>query len=542
METYETIEPLPTPTHKVINPTLPMDTMGRTIGEAEDNILSLVSYAACQRLPTILILDGIESVVGTLGDQAGLGDDKSWANVGSLQSHSMARSQSTFFSLLDRLRDLSRVRNTALLVVCTSLSDYSDSVGRFDRTFQLSIPSADERRNLITTQIGIQSSNSSGDVEGLLMDAVEGTVGMSFAEISQCCRNAIQRSSIEIGNTTVAPMPILSRLKEQLQSRIPESLRSGTNDDFVDLTVLSARELLLQHKQESEGNSIRLPVLGEQAEVAWKEMEKLLLVPLCQSEALNRLMFEHHKKNAFGRKIFSGGALLTGPPGCGKTTISYHCARVAASIMPTVKLVDVSCTSLIHKEVGGSERAVHKLFEIAKAAAPCILIMDGLENIAPVRGNDNTTEGTMDRVLSTLLTELDGVDNESPGAESSGGIAIIGITHNPNWIDPALRRPGRIEKEISLTYPNSEAVLAIIRKEISANTTNSRTESSLPSHLEAFLVKQLSGMSGASIVDICDQAKIICARRLLENLVADNGISLSKQDFVEALGSQYREI
>jgi SpoVK/Ycf46/Vps4 family AAA+-type ATPase len=74
--------------------------------------------------------------------------------------------------------------------------------------------------------------------------------------------------------------------------------------------------------------------------------------------------------------------------------------------------------------------------------------MDGIENVAAVRGNDPTTEGTLDRVLSTLLVELDGVEENSE--HSGGSIAVIGITHNACWIDPALKRPGRLDTVVHL--------------------------------------------------------------------------------------------
>ena len=130
----------------------------------------------------------------------------------------------------------------------------------------------------------------------------------------------------------------------------------------------------------------------------------------------------------------------------GKTVLAYHCAAVAAGIIPSIKLIDVTCTSLIQKELRGLGRGIQKLFATARAAAPCILLLDGIENIAPVRGHDNTTEGTMDRVLSTLLTEMDGISNTTDqagyqnGMEANGNsVVIIGVTHNSSsWIDPAL--------------------------------------------------------------------------------------------------------
>jgi SpoVK/Ycf46/Vps4 family AAA+-type ATPase len=526
-------------------PMLPLDIMGRTVGEAEDNIVSLFSYCFLQHRKTILILDNLENLVESKENQSSVSTgDKAFLHRGAPQSHSIARTESTFLSLLDKIHQLHHVRQNRLLVICTVANDVSITMGRFDRVFHLSYPSSKERKLLVTSEIGIKNHDDDRSVKSLLSDVVEITLGMSFAEISHCCREALQNaynSTIPAPeDNAMAPENVLNQLKRSLQSRIPESLRHGVNDDFVDISVITARELVHGTGRGSDGGSPALPLVGHQAVAAWKEMEKLILFPLCRSEALNSLIFGEGKSKAISRKVFLGGVLLTGPPGSGKSALSYHCATVAASILPTVKLIDVSCTSLIHKEVGGSERAVHKLFEIAKSAAPCILVMDGLENVATVRGNDMTTEGTMDRVLSTLLTELDGVDNDNLSYESGGGIVIIGITHDPKWIDPALRRPGRIEKEISLTYPDKKAATAIIHKELSREigVFSNSTDYRVSDDLIDFLATNVEGMSGAAIISVCDQAKIICARRHLERPGHD--IAISRQDFIEALGFEYK--
>jgi ATPases of the AAA+ class len=166
---------------------------------------------------------------------------------------------------------------------------------------------------------------------------------------------------------------------------------------------------------------------------------------------------------------------------------------------------------LIHKELGGSERCVHKLFEAVRAAAPCILVLDGIENIAPVRGHDNTSEGTMDRLLSTLLVEMDGV---SRVGQSNGGdgIAVIGITHNPiSWIDPALLRPGRLEKCI-----HTEKPCIITRKKIFSETVKDLTidftgtglfDPKDKDQLADAVAMMTHDKSAADIVALCNNAK-----------------------------------
>ena len=247
--------------------------------------------------------------------------------------------------------------------------------------------------------------------------------------------------------------------------------------------------------------------------------------------------------------------LLTGEPGNGKTAIAYHCAAVAAGIDPSIRLLDVPCTSLINKEVGGSERSLQRLFRAARAAAPCILILDGVENIAPVRGNDNTTEGTMDRLLSTLLTEMDGIgsDDGSTSNERSENVAVIGVTHNPpTWIDPALRRPGRLEKCLFMGSPDSVARRNIILKDLEGVSIDfSRAtffEPKNKDNLAEFIAMVTHGKSAAEVISICREARVFALREQLDNIeFMDPGLhplmtkdkialSLTHRHFLKAAG------
>mmetsp|Transcript_3959 Transcript_3959/g.10782 ORF Transcript_3959/g.10782 Transcript_3959/m.10782 type:complete len:150 (-) Transcript_3959:1202-1651(-) len=138
--------------------------------------------------------------------------------------------------------------------------------------------------------------------------------------------------------------------------------------------------------------------------------------------------------------------------------------------------------------------AVKRLFKSVREAAPCILLLDGIENIGAVRGNDSTTEGSLDRVLSTLLVEMDGI--ESSGGHSEGGFAVIGVTHNESWIDAALKRPGRLSKSVALGFPDEEARVKIANLYLSATS---------PSDAALRIAQQTAGSIGASVVAACKQ-------------------------------------
>ena len=134
------------------------------------------------------------------------------------------------------------------------------------------------------------------------------------------------------------------------------------------------------------------------------------------------------------------GALLYGPPGCGKTMVAL--AAVAAA---GLRCVSVKGPELLNKYIGQSEAGVRDVFRRAAAAAPCALFFDEFDAIAPRRGHDST--GVTDRVVNQFLTELDGV-------EGLAGVTVLAATSRPDLIDPALLRPGRLDRLLLCPFPN----------------------------------------------------------------------------------------
>ena len=144
------------------------------------------------------------------------------------------------------------------------------------------------------------------------------------------------------------------------------------------------------------------------------------------------------------------GLLLYGPPGCGKT---YLVKAIAGSGQANV--LSVKGAELLSKWVGESEKAVRELFRRAREAAPTLVFLDEVDALAPTRGQ-STDGGTTDRVVAALLTELDGV-------ESLHDVVVIGATNRPDLIDPALLRPGRLEKLVYVPPPDAAARTEILR-------------------------------------------------------------------------------
>ncbi|XP_011887466.1 PREDICTED: peroxisome biogenesis factor 1 isoform X4 [Cercocebus atys] len=142
------------------------------------------------------------------------------------------------------------------------------------------------------------------------------------------------------------------------------------------------------------------------------------------------------------------GILLYGPPGTGKTLLAGVIARESR-----MNFISVKGPELLSKYIGASEQAVRDIFIRAQAAKPCILFFDEFESIAPRRGHDNT--GVTDRVVNQLLTQLDGV-------EGLQGVYVLAATSRPDLIDPALLRPGRLDKCVYCPPPDQVSRLEIL--------------------------------------------------------------------------------
>ena len=433
----------------VIRPNLPLDIMGSSVGAAEDTIVALfgsvLSEAARNCSRVLLILDGIDCILTS--DNQRLTGDLAMGR----EPHLKRRSQSTFLSMIDGLRSQMELSGENILILCTATADSCEASlqNRFDRIYNLELPTAIERRQIIVDALGLDVAKA--DHGPWLSEVIESSAGRSRAELSQYCRQAIGNLNEDRRLDEDLSAIVLEHLKNRLVTVTPASLRGGGLDGSVDTRVLSSKDLNSDNYVPSGGqlNQYEFDMVGKSASLAWKELETSVVLPLCRAHELRQLI---DVKGMADGKLLTCGALLSGPPGSGKSLISLHCAKYASRLLPTLKLVEVACTSLIHKELGGSEKAIRELFIAARRASPCILVLDGIENIAAVRGNDLTTEGTLDRVLSSLLVELDGVEDRSAsmGEMYSYGFAVIGITPNEKLIDPALKRPGRLDRVIRM--------------------------------------------------------------------------------------------
>ena len=198
------------------------------------------------------------------------------------------------------------------------------------------------------------------------------------------------------------------------------------------------------------------------------------------------------------------GLLLYGFPGCGKTLLASAVAGECG-----LNFISVKGPEILNKYIGASEKSVRDLFERAEAARPCVLFFDEFDSIAPKRGHDST--GVTDRVVNQLLTQMD-------GAEGLSGVYVLAATSRPDLIDPALLRPGRLDKSLICDLPNLEdrtdILLALGRKlKLSAEVTSNLEE----------IAQRTEGYSGADLQALVYNAHLEAIHDVLGDQDHSNG-------------------
>ncbi|KAK8255299.1 P-loop containing nucleoside triphosphate hydrolase protein [Phyllosticta capitalensis] len=211
------------------------------------------------------------------------------------------------------------------------------------------------------------------------------------------------------------------------------------------------------------------------------------------------------------------GLLLYGFPGCGKTLLASAVAGECG-----LNFISVKGPEILNKYIGASEKSVRDLFERAEAAKPCVLFFDEFDSIAPKRGHDST--GVTDRVVNQLLTQMD-------GAEGLSGVYILAATSRPDLIDPALLRPGRLDKSLLCDMPDEEERLdvlkAVTRKlRVSPEVLDvSQTQHSLRE-----VARRTEGYSGADLQAVAYNAQLEAIHDVLgdQDLSVDGGAANRK--------------
>ncbi|KAI9067699.1 AAA-domain-containing protein [Trametes sanguinea] len=227
------------------------------------------------------------------------------------------------------------------------------------------------------------------------------------------------------------------------------------------------------------------------------------------------------------------GVLLWGPPGCGKTLLAKAVANESRA-----NFISVKGPELLNKYVGESERAVRQVFSRARASSPCVIFFDELDALVP-RRDDSMSESSA-RVVNTLLTELDGLDARK-------SVYVIAATNRPDMIDPAMCRPGRLDKLLYVDLPTADERAEIVRK-MTRKVPLGGDPDATQHTIEALVRERCEGYSGADLAALVREAGVGALKRTLGALdameaeTAADGVPREEQrvlvtveDFAQAL-------
>ncbi|KAI1203123.1 peroxisomal biogenesis factor 6 [Nemania serpens] len=300
-------------------------------------------------------------------------------------------------------------------------------------------------RGLFTHEIEMNAPDE-GEREGILRSIIDSR-GVSLAPDVELSGVAIKTAALVAGDLVDVVERAMVARDSRLESLSKTATTEDTNITIRDILVAggsSVRALIkndfdiaVDAARKNFADAIGAPKIPN---VTWDDVGGLNNVKEAVMETI-QLPLERPELFAKGMKKRSG-ILFYGPPGTGKTLLAK-----AIATEYSLNFFSVKGPELLNMYIGESEANVRRVFQRARDARPCVVFFDELDSVAPKRGNQGDSGGVMDRIVSQLLAELDGM---SGGDDGGGGVFVIGATNRPDLLDQALLRPGRFDKMLYL--------------------------------------------------------------------------------------------
>ncbi len=516
--------------------------MSKYYGESEQRLREIFEEAK-ENAPAIIFIDEIDSIA-----------PKREEVTGEVERRVVAQ----LLALMDGLE----ARGQVIVIGATNRPDAIDPAlrrpGRFDREIEIGVPDREGRKEILqihTRGMPIEPEYSKREVLAVLEelkrdDRFDEKAIRRIAEKIERAKN-----DKEVAEALKENEDLFREVKARLIDKMFDELAELTNG-FVgaDIEALAKEAAMHALRKRMEVGEIDI----EAEEIPEEVLESLVVTKEDFMEALKNIEpsamrevlvevprvrwddiggLEHAKQELREAvewplkypEVFAAanikppkGILLYGPPGTGKTLLAKAVANES-----NANFISVKGPELLSKWVGESEKHVREMFRKARQVAPCVIFFDEIDSLAPRRGSIGDSHVT-ERVVSQLLTELDGL-------EELKDVVVIAATNRPDLIDPALLRPGRIERHIYLPPPDKEARKEIFRIHLRGKPLADDVDID-------WLAEKTEGYSGADIEAVCREAGMLAIREAIkpgmskeEAKEAARKLKISRKHFEEAL-------
>ena len=464
------------PFYKITGP----DIISSLSGESEQIIRNLFNEVT-QSAPSILFIDEIETIIGR----------REAAN-----KEMERRIVAQIMTCIDDINEKQFELNAPVFIIgATSKPEFIDSSmrrsGRFDVEIHIGFPSVEMREEMLKS---ITKKNKISPKINFA-EIAKKTPGYLAADLQALCRaaghNAINRLIKNDKETNKINNDIIQK-DEEKNNNDNNNISVEEDDEKIKNLYIEQEDFALaltqiQPTSKREGFSTIPNVTWDNVGGLKDLREELyydIVLPIINPQKLKLVGISK-----------AAGVLLYGPPGCGKTLLAKAVANEAKA-----NFISIKGPELLNKYVGESERAIRSLFIRAKNSSPCIIFFDELDALVPKRSNENNNSG--ERVVNQLLTEMDGLEDRKQ-------IFIIAATNRPDIIDPAMLRPGRLDKLLYVPLPDFENRCAIL----DTITKNLKLDMDIDFE-KIYKDKRIEGFSGADIASLVREAQLHALKRL----------------------------